>query len=114
VKPWSEYPAEYREAILQAAAKGSHDVHFRDKRAAFSYRMRVWWAAEDIGQQQDAPQALRDACEAVRWTGPHTAKDDSTYYVTGTTAPRPGITDADVVAAMVDTPPMAKWLKRGD
>ncbi len=98
MKPYSEYPQEYRAAVLSAAA-GPHRIVFEHSKAAYSFRMRVWWMQNSIKDQADAPSDLRAACAAVRWTGPK-LNEYGTWTLTGTTEPRQGLTDADVIGAM--------------
>jgi len=98
VKDWNEYPAQFREAVIEAHAKGAHRVIFEAARPAYSFRTRVWRMQDDIATQADAPVKLRDACVLVRWIGP--VEEAGMWVLTGTTAGRPGMTDDDVIAAI--------------
>ena len=98
-KPWHDYPDQFRSAVLRAYKAGRTDVVFDFSGAAYSFRTRAVWMQRDITQQADAPVDLRAACAAVRWEGPR-LNDGGTWTLSGTTAPRAGLTDADVVAAM--------------
>ena len=97
-KPWNEYPSEYRAAVMSAYA-APHRLTFDYSKAAYSFRMRVWWMQQAIAAQQDAPQDLREACQRVRWTGPQ-LNEYGTWTLVGTTKPKPGLSDADVIGAM--------------
>lgn len=97
-KPWHEYPSEYRESVLRAYA-APYRVTFEHSKAAYSFRMRVWWMQQAIREQPDAPADLRAACAAVRWTGPK-LNEFGTWTLTGTTEPKPGLSDADIIGAM--------------
>lgn len=98
MKPWTDYPEQYRTAVLRAA-QGPYSVTFEHSKAAYSFRMRVWWMQQAIKNQADAPADLRAACAAVRWTGPR-LNEYGTWTLTGTTEPRPGLTDDDILKAM--------------
>ena len=99
MKPWQDYPDQYRAAVLRAYSAGRHDVQFDYSTAAYSFRTRAVWMQRDIAAQQDAPEDLRAACTAVRWEGPR-LNSGGTCTLTGTTAPRPGLTDDDILKAM--------------
>lgn len=98
MRPYTDYPQEYRAAVLRAAA-GPYSVTFEHSKAAYSFRMRVWWMQQSIKDQADAPADLRAACDAVRWTGPK-LNEFGTWTLVGTTEPKPGLSDADVINAM--------------